>query len=238
MDIICEVWTKDKYNEFISYLNEQSDKKYAEFHSKLIKGSSKLLGIRVPILRKIAKEISKGNYKEFLKFCGSEYYEEVMLEGLVIGEIKVDYNEFINFVDNFICKIDNWAICDSFCGGLKLVKKYKKEFWIHLDEYLSSENPWKKRVAIVIMLGKYLDEEYLEKVLERCNNINSNHYYVKMGIAWLVATAYCKFPQITYNYLLECSLDDWTYNKAIQKACESYRIEKSQKEDLRKMKRK
>lgn len=241
MDFSLANWNNKNFDEFISYLISIEDIDYKTFHSRLVPEypTEKLIGIRLPVLRKIAKEIVKGNYNEFLKLCKNDYYEEIMIKGIVIGFAKFSsYNDFISAVDGYIDLVDNWAICDCFCNGLKQIKLYKLEYFNHISTYLNSENPWHIRVGIVIMLSHYLENDYIFEVLKRVDSISNNHYYVKMAQAWLIATAYAKFPDITHSYLLSSNLDNWTFNKAIQKACESFRIDKNTKILLRSMKKK
>ena len=123
MNLIRDNWSKDDYKEFINYLLSLEDIKYRDFTKGLIPGKDNILGIRTPILKKIAKDISKGNYKEFLKYNKDNYYEETLICGLVIGYIK-DVNLVLNkYLDNFIIKIDNWATCDLFVTNLNIVSK-------------------------------------------------------------------------------------------------------------------
>lgn len=237
MNLTKDHWSSEDYRSFTQYLAECQDEKYRQFHSSLVPGKENIIGIRMPQLRKMGKEIAKGNWKEFLHEVQEDTYEEVMVEGIVIGQAKVDYEEFCSLVDQFTEKVDNWGVCDCFCGGLTMLKKYKKEFWEHLENYLKSDSPWKQRVALVIMLGSYMEEDYIDGVLERCDSLSSEQYYVRMAQSWLVSVAYVKFPEITQRYLEHSNLDNWTYNKAIQKIRESYRVDAQTKEKLKQMKR-
>ena len=141
-------------------------------------------------------------------------------------------------VDNFSTEVDNWAICDCFCAGLKEVKKYKDRFFGYIQKYLDSKNDWKIRIALVVMLDYYLEDEYIDDVLKRCDSVKSTYYYVSMAKAWLVATALAKCKDRTMEYLHNNSLDDETFNKAIQKCIESRRIDEQTKAYLRTLKRK
>jgi 3-methyladenine DNA glycosylase AlkD len=238
MNFIFDSWTPAEYNNLVNYLKEISDKKYSEFHRKLTPGASNILGVQLPKLRLIAKDIARGNYSSYLKLCRSEFYEESMLEGIVIGLSKPEYTEFLRLIDGFADKINNWAVCDSFSSGLKMLKKYKIPFFSVINKYLESENPWHKRLGLVIMMDYYITEDYISEVLQRCDNISFDHYYVKMAQAWLVSVAYVKFPEITYEYLKRSKLDNWTFNKAIQKTRESFRVSDDIKQILNQMKRK
>lgn len=228
-------------NEIKEELKKLVDEKYKEFHSNLCPGINNILGIRVPVLRNYAKQLVKDNIlEELLANIDDEYYEEVMLQGMIIGlNKKISFEQLEKYIKNFIPKIDNWAICDTFCAGLKITKKYKNEMWELIQETLKSSKEFEIRFAIVMILDYYIDEEYLEKDFEIFDQIKHEEYYVKMAIAWAISICLIKFYDETTSYLINnTSLDNWTYNKAIQKAIESYRITDKQKDELRKMKRK
>ena len=217
------------------------DKKYKEFHSKLCPNTDNILGVRVPILRNYAKELSK-NYTtdELLKNIDNQYYEEIMLQGMIIGLSKEkDFEVIKKYIKDFVPKIDNWAICDVFCAGLKITKKYKEDMWDFIQTYLKSKNEFYLRFAIVMILDFYIEEEYLERNFEIFNNVRSDKYYVQMAIAWAISICLIKYYDKTIKYLKskECKLDNFTYNKSLQKAKESFRISKEQKEELQKMKK-
>lgn len=214
------------------------DKKYQEFHSNLCPGTTNILGIRVPVLRAYAKElVKKNNWKEILEWENMEYYEEVMLQGMMIGLAKMSIEETFFYLEKFVPRIDNWAVCDVSCAGLKIAKKYPEEMWKFLQKYITSNQEFEIRFAVVMMLDFYLKEEYIHKVLSILDDIKHDGYYVKMAIAWTISVAYVKFPEITLAYLKKNTLEDFTYNKSIQKIIESNRVSKEEKDFLRKMKR-
>lgn len=143
----------------------------------------------------------------------------------------------IKDIEKFVPKIDNWAVCDTFCAGLKIIKKYPEDFWEFIGKYLKSDKEFEIRFAIVMILDYYINDKYIEEVLEILNNIKHEGYYVKMAVAWTVSICYIKFPKRTMKFLKECNLDNFTYNKSIQKIIESYRVENEDKEILKKMKK-
>ena len=217
-----------------------ADSKYKKFHSNLCPGTNNILGVRVPVLRNYDKEISKdNNLEELLKMIDDEYYEEIMLQGMLIGlEKNISFEKLEQYIKAFVPQIDNWAVCDVFCAGLKITKKYKKEMNILIKEYLKSNNEFEVRFAIVMILDYYVEEEYLKKDFEIFDKTKLDKYYVKMAVAWAISICLIKYYDETYEYLKNNrSLDMWTYNKAIQKAIESYRITNEQKEKLKKMKK-
>lgn len=218
-------------------LFELADEEYKKFQGSLCPGTNNIIGIKVPILRKLAREIAKGDWKEYLQNAKDDYYEEVMLQGMVIGLAKMEFEERIKYVKVFIPKIDNWAVCDVTCAGFKFTKKNMKEVWEFLKPYVSSNKEFEIRFAVVMLLGFYITEEYISNVLEILNNIHHDGYYVKMAVAWAISICYIKFPEETLKLLEKNNLDTFTYNKALQKIIESYRVSKEEKDKIRKMKR-
>lgn len=217
---------------------ELADEDYKKFHINLLpNGEFNVIGVRVPKLRKLAKEISKGNFREYLN-CGREdYYEEIMLKGMIIGCAKMDLKERLKYVEIFVPKINNWAICDVFCAGLKFTKKSKEEVLEFIKPYLESDKEFYIRFAIVMLLDFYIDEEHINEVLEALDKIKNEGYYVKMAIAWNISICYIKFPKETMEYLKNNTLDKFTYNKALQKITESLRVDKDTKVLIRGMKK-
>ncbi len=227
-------------NKIKDELKKLVDEQYREFHSRLCPGTANILGIRVPVLREYAKKLTKQfALDDLLNNIDDEYYEEIMLQGMLIGlQRKEDWKKIRKAIKKFIPKINNWAVCDTFCAGLKITKKFKEDMWGLIQETLKSSKEFEIRFAVVMILDYYIEEKYLEKDFEIFNQIKNEEYYVKMAIAWAISICLIKFYDETTKYLVSnTSIDNWTYNKAIQKAIESYRISEKQKEVLRKMKR-
>lgn len=215
------------------------DKKYQEFQKGLCPGASNIIGIRVPILRSYAKELlKKYNLKELMENINDNYQEELMLQGMLIGSAKEDFDVIIRYVEEFIPKIKTWAVCDTFCAGLKITKKHKEEMWLFLQKYLKSKKEFEVRFGIVMILDYFIEKEYLEDNFKIFNSIKVDKYYVQMAVAWAVSICLIKFYKETVKYLQEeADLDKFTYNKSIQKAIESYRITYEQKDFLRELKK-
>lgn len=218
-------------------LFELSDDKFKTFHSRLCPNTDNIIGVRLPLLRQLAKEIAKGDWRNFLSNSKEEYYEEILINGLVIAYAKCDVEERLNYIESFVPKIDNWAICDSFCNTLKFVNKNKEIMWEFIQPYLKSYNEFEIRFAVVIILNYYITEDYIDLVLKTLDNIKHDGYYVKMAIAWAISMCFVKFEEKTMAYLKDNSLDDFTYNKSLQKICESLRVDKNTKELIKSMKR-
>ena len=230
--ILTVDFNKD-YKKFIEYLFSLKDDEYREFNQKIVKTDNNI-GIRLPILKNIAKNIAKVDYMSFIKNNQHQYYEEIMLHGLVITYLKISFKESIILFDDYIKFIDSWATCDSVVMNYKIVSKNLDSCLIKIKEYLRSEKPFIKRVGIVLLFY-YLNDNYIDTVLEISDSIITTEYYVKMANSWLISMCLVKYYDKTINFLKNCHLDDWTYNKALQKAIESYRIK--DKDLLRRMKR-
>ena len=235
MNLNREHWTQPDYTEFIGYLQSLSDKKYKSFSDALVPGIERSFGVRVPVLRKISKDIARGNYSEFLKCKKGKYREEIMLEGLVTAQIKCDYPRMLSLMKEYADKIDSWETCDivSFKG----LKKYLGEFLNDIDYFIYSPNPWAQRFGFSHLMQFYLTAEYIDKTLEYVDSVNSDFYYVQMMQAWLLATAAAKQRDKTIEDLKHDNLIDFTHNNALQKMRESYRISPEDKELAKNLKR-
>lgn len=228
-------WSQADYEEYFAYLKTLGEESYKDFNANIVPDTPHMFGIRVPELRKIAKEILKGNYAEFLACKKGDYQEEVIIEGLVMAGIKCGYDEMLGLMKQFADKIYNWEICDivSFKG----MKKYLPEFFADIEYFIYNESPWVQRFGFGCLLEFYLTDEYIDRVLGYVNSVNSDFYYVEMMQAWLVATAAAKQRDKTIAFLENNNLNDFTHNKAIQKMRESYRISKEDKIYIKSLKR-
>ena len=220
-------------------LLENADNKYKTFSSSLIPNIDNVLGVRLPTLRKIAKEIYKNNqWKEFLNQNSLKYMEEIMLQGMVIGLLDLPISECLKYVENFVPKINNWSVCDSFCCGLKFVEKNKNAVWSCIQPYFTSENEFEIRFAFVILLNFFIVENYVDNCIKLIDEFKNDKYYAQMAVAWCLSICYIKFPEKTLEYLKKSNLDNWTFNKSIQKICESLRVDKDTKNMLKYLRRK
>ena len=222
-----------------TFLNPYIDNNYKNFHEKLCPTKYEILGIKIPTLRKIAKELLKDfEYKEFINNMDNSIYEHIMLEGLIIANLKISYQEKIELIKNYLPKIDNWAICDIFVSELKFIKNNKKDFLVFLKTIMNINEAFYKRFIIVSLLNYYIDDEYLDLVLEYTIKIKDDNYYVKMAIAWCLSICLIKYFDYTIKIMInnKNNIDKWTYNKALQKGIESLRISKDNKDILKKMK--
>ena len=217
-------WSKESYQEFINYLKTIKDVNYQQFQKKIINTKYEILGVRLPVIRKIVKEIT--NPKDFLKFCQNKYYEEVLIKGLVIASLK----DFEPYLESYLLEIDNWAICDSFCNSLKI--KDLDEFLLKIKNYLNSKHEYTVRVGLVLLLNNYVSEKYLKTIFSLTDKINRDEYYINMAISWLIAECFIKYPNLTLPYIKNNHLKAFTQNKTISKIRDSYRVKKEVKEKL------
>ncbi len=227
------IYTKTSYKELIGNLYQKQDLKYKEFHSKLLKDRTiNLIGVRTPELKKLAKKISKQDYKSFIKHNTHKTYEECVLHGLVLGYIKIDEEELLKLIDDFLPYIDNWATNDLTVSNLKAFKNIDIKV---VNKYINSKNPWEIRFGLTLLLSHYINKENLDKIFKICDSIKCQYYYVEMANAWLISMCYIKYPEETFNYLKTCNLNKFTKNKSISKICDSYRVTKEQKEEIKKI---
>ncbi len=215
-------------------LKKLQDIKYREFNIKLIPGidNVKMLGVRVPELRKIAREIKKTDYcGDFLKELPHEYFEENGLHGIIISQIN-DFNECIAELNRFLPYIDNWATCDIISP--KALAKNKPELIKHILSWTGSKHTYTVRFGIGMLMSFFLDEDFEKEQLIMVAEIKSDEYYVKMMQAWYFATALSKQYGEAVKLIENNLLSNEVKKKTIQKAVESYRISAKKKDYLKK----
>lgn len=211
----------------------EADLSYKNFHGNLIPGydKNKILGVRVPILRKLAKEMqSNGQTEKFLEILPHFYYEENQLHAILISNMQ-NYSQCINYIDNFLIYVDNWATCDLISP--KVFAKNHKLLLPKIKEWLQSEHQYTVRFALKMLMSFYLDKNFHQEYLALAANVVRDEYYIKMMQAWYFATALAKQYSVTITYLQTKKLPLWVHRKTIQKACESYRITLEQKKYLK-----
>ncbi len=222
--------------DIVKELFNLADKEYAEFQAKLTPSvlPDKFIGVRVPIVRKLAKDIVKqNNYSSFLDDLPHKYYDENMLHAVLISEIK-DYEKAIDYVDKFLPFVDNWAVCDIMSP--KCFKKNKDRLILKINEWAKSNKTYTCRFGIEMLMSHFLDGDFSPEYLKIPASVKSEEYYVNMMIAWFFATALTKQWDSTIPYIENGKLSKWVNNKTIQKAKESYRITTEQKEYLSRFK--
>lgn len=238
--------TIKNYSEFRERLASLADDEYREFSMRGIPSERPFIGVRIPQVREIVKEISPVSREDFLK-TAPVAIEEVLARGMVVSQLS--YDEMLasrdelggkSWFDSQIDYIDNWCTCDVFCADVsKRIKNKREEFLTQkIDSLLDDKREFAVRAGLVILKSKYVDFDYLAVIFDRVEKLcKREEYYIKMAIAWLVAECFIKYPEETLAYLKVCRLPKWTYNKTISKICDSYRVESEMKEILRKMRK-
>ena len=217
------------------YLLSQADPKYRAFTLPLIPNvdDKTFIGVRLPILKKYAKELDEKERKEFLKSLPHQYHEENMLHAFILSNIK-DYDEFIREVDIFLPLVTNWSACDTICN--KHLNKYKSKLIKEVYRWLGSKEIYRVRYAVKCLMNYYLGEDFKEEHITEVAKIKIDDYYAKMMIAWYLATGLAKNYEPFIKAIEEHRFDTFIHNKAIQKANESYRVSNDHKEYLKTLK--
>lgn len=218
-------------------LFEMQDKEYLDFQAKLVPTISKdsMIGVRVPALRKFAREYIKSESAfKFLEGMPYFFYDEYLFCGILISEIK-DYEKCIYYLEKLLPYVDNWAVCDIISP--KAFKKNKDRLIVKIKEWSDSSHDYTCRFGLEMLMTHFLDEDFEPEYLKIVSSVTLENYYVKMMVAWFFATALAKQWDEAVKYIEKNELEEWTHNKAIQKARESLRISPEKKEILKKLKR-
>lgn len=229
-----------KPDELRQKLLAMQDIKYQQFHGSLLPGIENIIGVRVPLLRKTAAVIAAESCQEYLDEAlplTDIYYEETVMQGLVIALAKMPLSQRLEYITRFLPKINNWAVCDIFCATLKEAKKYPDRYWQLILDTCQSEAAYTQRFAAVMLLTYFTDDNHVHDALTLLTKLTSQDYYVRMAVAWAVSIFYIQQSQATLPLLQSDTLDTFTHNKAIQKICESRRISAETKQQLRLLKR-
>ncbi len=219
-------------------LFQLQDLKYRDFHAKLMPGYDKerIIGVRTPVLRKFARQFAKEpDAAEFLKELPHKYYEENNLHGFLIENLASDFDTAIEMTEEFLPYVDNWATCDGFSP--KAFSKDLPRLYEKTCKWMKSRHAYTVRYGIVTQLRLFLDDEFRPEMPEVVAALHSEDYYVKMAAAWYFSFALIKQYDTVIELFRTERLDLWIHNKALQKAIESYRIDKETKDYLRSLKR-
>lgn len=217
-------------------LHRHQEEDYKRFSAKLLPPDTALLGVRVPTIRRLAKQAIKGNWREILPQLPTTYLEEKMLRGFIIAYANVSLPEKFALIADFVPLIDNWSVCDSFCASFKWQEADKPQLWTFLQTYFETPAAYAQRFALVMSLNGLLDDAFIDKILMRAIANPSDEYYVKMAVAWLLSMAYVKYPAKVELILQNRRLPAWTHNKTIQKIRESYQVSPAAKSSLARLK--
>ena len=235
-------------SELVKRLLSEQDLEYRDFHASLLPNIDKksIIGVRVPTMRKIAKEFAAADVAKFLDKLPHKYFEENQVHLFVVERIK-DADECLRRIEQFLPYIDNWAVCDG--KSPKALLKDEERFYAKIREWLESPRPYTVRFGVNMLMAFFLDARFNKKFLKWVAAIDeslfnddgraecpTDRYYVQMVVAWYFATALAKQWDATFPYIEGRKLSPWIHAKSIQKACESYRITDAQKAILRRLK--
>lgn len=212
---------------------------YREFSAKLLPGVTNIIGVRLPALRKLAKQYARNDWRKYLQLAKDEYFEETMLQGMVIGYARMTLEERFEAIEKFVPKITNWSVCDSFCNGLKFTEKHPDEVWTFLQPFFSAKEPFAVRFAVVMSLNYFIraDGDRLEEVFAKLAEVQHENYYVRMALGWAFSKAYIANRHQTLPWLEETRLHQVVLMKAIQKIIESNQVSLAEKEFFREKRR-
>ena len=175
--------------EITAKLYDLTEEDFRVFNSKLLPGVTRILGVRLPAMRKLAKKTAKGDFRSYLeeaheKITADSIHEEIMMLGLVIGYAKMERDEYRKYLDEFVPKISNWSVCDSCVNGFKFMRNDPEYWFDYLKIYRDSKEEFELRFMIVAMMNHFVDEDHIDEILSICNEIHHDGYYVKMAVAW------------------------------------------------------
>ena len=217
------------------YLLSQADQKYRDFTLPLIPNidEDSFIGVRLPVIKKYAKELDGKQRDDFLKALPHQYHEENLLHAFILSNMK-NYDEFINYIDAFLPFVTNWSVCDTICN--KHLDKHKDELIKEIYKWLKSGEAYRVRYAIKCLMNYYLGKDFKEEHIQKVREVALDDYYVQMMIAWYLATGLAKNYDSFSKVIEERWFEKFIHNKAIQKAIESYRVSDEHKYYLRTLK--
>ncbi len=230
-------WNEQNYQLFINHLKENVNQEYKTFNTRLLNTKSEVIGNNIPFIRNIAKQIKKGDYKGFFAINKHHYYEETTIQGIIIGELKLDIEETIDYLKKYTKYIDNWATNDVVANSLKIFKQEKSRGIQYIKELVKSDHPFEVRFGLILLLCHYIEEDYIDQIIDISTKVKSSDYYILMGNAWLLSMCYFKFKDKILYLLKNNILETKLHNKTIQKIKESNRITKEEKIYLSSIKR-
>lgn len=211
-------------SNWLQFIDENLDKNYSDFSSKLCTSSYKIKGVKIPLLRGYVKGLTEKEKYFYLDNFNPTCFEEVMLYGIILGSLKCGLDVFIGYFYKFLPYVDNWSVCDSSVATFNIIAKNKDKFLPVIENLLKENVEFYQRVALVVLLDFYITPEYIDKIFSYILSIKTDYFYVKMAIAWLLSVCYVKFTDLTFDFLKNNVLDDFIFRKTVSKICDSYRV--------------
>lgn len=212
---------REQLNLFLQTLGDET---YRIFNESLIPGVRKTYGVSIPKLRIVARELLQEDWRALLNETSHQTQEEFLLEALIITQAPIPLIERMQLITSFIPKIDNWAVCDTFCTGWKFRPKESDAVWQFILPYFQSAAPFERRFGIVMLLSHFLTDAYLDPALQLLQQTNTEEYYVAMAAAWAYSVAFIRYPNKVLPILQSNHLSADVQNKTIQKIRDSRRV--------------
>lgn len=214
----------------IRQLEDIAEDGYKKFSSSLVPGTKeRMLGVRIPELRKMAAKISRGDWREFLDTGADDCFEITMLRGMVIGCAKMSFPERCAYTSDFLKEIDNWSVCDSFCAGYSVEKEEREDAFLFISKYFSDSREYYARFAVVMALDHFIDKEYIDRVLPMLEKVKNKGYYAKMAVGWAISVCFVKFRDKTLEAMQSGEFSDEIITTAVKKIRESKRVSNEDK---------
>ena len=222
-------WYKKDESELKAYLNTLSNPNKIEWTKNILNTNLKALAISSPKLRRIAKEIIKGDYFSFLEQNFNFCYEVVAINGYILSKIK-DFDTYKFYLEKYSKNVDCWANCDLLSFP---IKNQEENFFNLAEQYINSNKTFKRRIGIIILFSFTNNEKYSSKVFKIINTLyNEKEYYVNMAVAWLLCEMFIKQRDKTIEFLSYANLNSFTANKFVQKCRDSFRVSLEDKQYL------
>ena len=221
-----------KKETFKKELLNLADEKYRQFSQKLGMGQLEILGIKIPVLKQLAKDLSKHNWQEFFDAEDNFCAEVVTLKGMCLGYAKLEFDEFSIYLKKFFKMVESWVETDTTVPTFKIIAKNREKVWQDIQPYLFGNKEYETRLALIILLDYFLTDDWIDLVLDVLPKIEQGQYYVDMALAWLLSVCFVKYRDKTLSLIEKKSFSKFVQNKAIQKARESFRVSVQDKELL------
>ena len=235
MNLVKDNWTKDDIKPFLDYLNQFKREEKIDWTRNIINTNMKVLAILSKDIKSIIKEIGKGNFISFLDLEIDDSYESLLISGGLLSKIK-DFDIYKEYLLRYSKKIDNWALCDTYCNSIKIVKKYEEKYFKEALKMSLNKDEFISRIGLIMILSHFINKKNLDKIFNTLNKINSNKYYINMAEAWLLCELFIKYKEETLKYFETHNLNKFTINKTISKIHDSYRVSYEDKEYINKYK--
>ena len=235
MNLKLDLWAKEDVIRFEDYLYSLRRIEKIDWTKNIVCTKMDTLAIVLPDLKKMAKEIYKGDYISYLDLMPHKYFESLITDAFLISLIK-DYKLQIKYINKLSKYIDSWSVTDT----LKFsIKNHEDDYIDYAKELLISKETYKRRIGVRILFSYTRLDSYIDQIFSIIDTLkDEEEYYVNMAVAWLLCELMIKQRDKTLKYLKKHNLNKFTINKMISKCRDSFRISKEDKEFLLKYREK